>query len=151
MLLWALLAFTAPVILSSCKKDDDDEFPILSPVAGEYVGAETCGPNPPSGYFIQVYNPSDNDPSKAFIENIYGLSDYTGVRVAFLANVSGNTLTLPDANQQIIADQDTFNIRIGADGTLNGNKITLNFRISGDLGDDTCQFVGDRRYIGPAF
>lgn len=159
LLLWALVAFTTPIVLSSCKKDEDDKFTILSPVAGEYVGAETCAPDKPHEYVIQVYNTAE-DNNKVFIDNIYGLSDFASsstdpIHVKFVANVSGNSITLPDTDQIFTdAGGDKYKVRVGADGTVSDDKITLNFRITSDSTDflnDTCTFVGSRTYIGPAF
>ncbi len=161
LLLWALLAFAAPLTLSSCKDDEEDEFETLSPVAGEYVGAETCGGGAPHEYYVQIYNTSDNL-GKVFIDNIYGLSDYSSspeesFHVRFVANTNGNTITLPPTTQTYTdVFKDTYTVTVSANGQVDGDKVTLNFTFEGDLtGDgvaetDTCTFVGSRTYVGPA-
>ena len=127
--------------LTSCQKDDID-VPIYSPLAGNYIGKETCSPSPPSDdYTVDIYNQATGE-GKVFIHNVYGIGG------TYEATVSGNTITVPSTPYSYTEAGTTYTGNISATGTLDGSIITLNFKLDGDLADE-CQFVGDREFRGP--
>lgn len=143
------IGLSSALVFSACKKDDDPDVTLLSPVAGAFVGHETCAPDPSSpDYTVSVYNTAANN-GNVFIDNIWGLQDYLEVPVQFEATVNGNTLTMPQTTRQFVVDTDTFNIQMAGEGRVDGNILTFTFRIDGDLGADTCTFVGDRNHLNP--
>jgi hypothetical protein len=126
--------------LTSCKKDDSDVL-IISPVAGDYVGKETCAPTPPSdNYTVSIYNQSTGD--KVFIHNVYGIGG------TYEATVSGNTITVPSTPYTYQSGTTTYKGNISANGTLDGNILTIHYKLDGDLADE-CQFVGNREFRAP--
>lgn len=137
--------FTAGLV--SCQKDDTD-VTIISPLAGDFVGKETCKPAPAgSQYTVHVYNTAENK-DKIYIDNIYDIGNQ------FEANVSGNTITLPSKPYEYIIPRGqpgagTYTGNISGEGSVDGSILTFTFRADGDLAD-TCTFKGDRAYRYPA-
>jgi hypothetical protein len=137
-LLCTLLLATA-VSFTACQ-DDDDEVVILSPVAGDYLGAEACPPTAAPGasqYQVHVYNQADVSNGKVYIGNIY---DIGGV---YEGTVSGNTITVPSTPYEYTSGRNTYKGNLSANGTIKGSVLTLNFKLDGDL-EDECVFVGNK-------
>jgi hypothetical protein len=136
-LLCTLLLATA-VSLTACQ--DDDEVVILSPVAGDYLGAEACPPTAApaaSQYQVHVYNQADVSNGKVYIGNIH---DIGGV---YEGTVSGNTITVPSTKYTYESGRNTYTGNLSATGTIEGSVLTLNFTLDGDLADE-CVFVGNK-------
>ncbi|WP_310393243.1 hypothetical protein [Hymenobacter sp.] len=126
--------------LVSCQ-DDDSDLIILSPVAGDYTGNETCAPSPAGGdYVIHIYNTAAND-GKVFIDNIYNIGN------RFEADVSGNNITMVAQPYSYVIptgpNAGTYTGNVSATGTVEGEILTLNFTLDGGLADN-CQYVGNR-------
>lgn len=122
--------------LVSCQKEDDD-ITILSSVAGDYIGKETCAPSPAGGlYHITIYNTAAND-GKVFIDNIYDINN------KLTADVSGNNITVPSQPYTYVSGATTYKGNISATGTVNDGVLDLKFKLDGALADE-CVFVGDR-------
>jgi hypothetical protein len=131
--------FTASLV--SCQKDDND-ITILSPVAGDFIGKETCAPAPAGAdYSVQIFNTAANNGKDVFIDNIYDIGN------RFTGTVSGNTITVASQPYKYViatgANKGTYVGNITATGTVVDGVLTLDYKLDGDLAD-ACQFVGDR-------
>lgn len=151
LLLAALLVVAASVGFTSCKKDDP-KVEILSPVAGDYNGEEDCTPG--AEYQVHVYNTADR-PGVVFVDNPFDIGE------RFEANVNGNSLTIipreievPDFDPSV---DTTYVSRFSGSGTVNGDILTLDFKLDIVTGADTtnfyageCKFTGNRAFRLPA-
>jgi len=138
-LLFSALLLATSTAFSSCQNDDDD-ITIISPLAGDYLGHETCPPTGTPGtdeYSVTVYNQADANNGKVFITNIYGIG---GV---YEGTVSGNTITVASTPYAYTQGSTTYRGNLSATGTIDGSVLTLNFELDGPLADE-CKFVGDK-------
>ena len=137
-LLVSSLILVASLSFSGCQ--DDDDVTIISPLAGDYLGYETCPPNGTQGadeYSVTVYNQADVNSGKVFVKNIYNIGGtYEGM-------ISGNTITVASTPYVYTSGTTTYRGNLSATGTIEGAVLTLNFKLDGPLADD-CKFVGDK-------
>lgn len=137
------LMFSAAVSFTACN-DDDIDVEILSPVAGNFVGDETCAPAPSSGYTVDIYSQADAGNGKVFIHNLYGIGE------TYEATVSGKTFTVPSTTYTYKPNATTtYTGKIKASGTVDGSIVKIDFELDGPLADK-CVFVGDRNFRNPS-
>jgi len=149
LLLTLLATATASLTLSSCKKDDDPEITILSPVAGDYKGTEDCFPD--DHYIVHIYNTADQA-NKVHIDNVYNIGEH------LIADVNGTNITIQPTEIETpsASNPDTTYIgRISATGSVSGSILTLTVKVEAVTGGTDnayvgeCKFTGDRDYREP--
>lgn len=144
-LISASMLLIIPAVFIACDKDDDDEFEVLSPIAGDYTGNESCegtGFEPSDDYTMHIYN-SANDANTIWIENFYGLD------LKLKGSVNGNSFTLPLQEFDWVSGANTYHSSIKGTGTVDGDILTFDFVTTEDLAD-SCRFIGNRHIIQPA-
>jgi hypothetical protein len=137
--------FLSPALIS-CDNDDEEEIEILLPIAGDYIGSETCDAAngvPSSEYPMHIYN-SANDPNTIWIDNAYGL----GITLKGTWD-GGNGFTLPSQDVSIKIGTTTYKGKISGSGKVEGNDLTFDFVTTEDL-EDKCTYKGKREVLHPA-
>ena len=121
------LFFTATLILSGCKDDDDDTSPDVTKLVGTYDVEETDMWNDVDNYTVTIAKSKDGG---ANIE-ISNFGDFMYVPVK--GTIVGNTLTIP--SQTFTANS---TIKISGNGTLTGSN--LHFDYTMESGGDTFEY-----------
>jgi hypothetical protein len=125
------LFFTATLILSGCKDDDDDDTsPDVSKLVGTYDVEETDMNNNVDNYTVTISKSKDGGPN---IE-ISNFGDF--ILVPVKGTIVGNTLTIP--SQTFTANS---TIKISGNGTLTGNNLHFDYTMDalGDTFEYSCE------------
>lgn len=126
----SFLFFTAALVLSGCKDDDEDLSPDVAKLIGTYAVAETDENNDVENYTITI-SKSKNGGANIEISNF---GDFIFVPVK--GTIVGNKLTIP--SQSFTANT---TIEIAGDGTLTGNNLHFDYTMEsgGDVYEYSCE------------
>jgi len=124
------LLFTAALILSGCKDDDDDTSPDVTKLVGTYDVEETDMWNDVDNYTVTISKSKDGG-ANIEISN-FGDFMFTPVK----GTIVGNTLTIP--SQTFTASS---TIKISGSGTLTGNNLHFDYTMisGGDTFEYSCE------------
>lgn len=111
--------------------DCNEPIPGYSPLHATYAVQQTCNGIGSSQYYTITVSPGNNPPQEAILHNLFG---------------NGNSLNASiDGNQLVIPSQQTYALGVTGivlgSGTLNGNTLTLNYRINHASGIIYCSAV----------
>jgi len=126
------LFFTATLILSGCKDDDDDTSPDVAKLVGTYDVEETDinNNNNVDNYTVTISKSKDGGPNIE-ISNFADL-----LLVPIKGTIVGNHLTIPPQNFTA-----NSTITISGDGTLTGNNLHFDYTMDalGDTFEYSCE------------